>query len=131
MSKTVLIIDDEDWFLEPILERMDSEGITYDYCGTGYEGLSKISSEDYKVVVLDMKVSLGKELKDVIAHEPAAGIYVVEEIKKKKSELPVICYTVLSDEEVVSKIKELGGKHLAKGSMEDVTTLIEEIKRYA
>ena len=40
-NKTVLIIDDEDWFFEPTLEKFEYEGITYDFCRTGFDGLQK------------------------------------------------------------------------------------------
>lgn len=128
-NKTVLIIDDEDWFFEPILEKLEFEAISYDICRTGYAGLQKLESNDYRVILLDMKVSLGEELKHIVGYVPAPGIYVLEKIKKKRPNLPVICYTVLSDDEVVDKIIELGGKHIAKGSIKDTNTLIAEIKK--
>lgn len=129
-NKTVLIIDDEDWFFEPVLEKFEYEGITYDFCRTGYKGLQKLEANDYGIVLLDMKVSLGEELKHIVGYEPAPGIYILEQIKKKKPGLSVICYTVLSDDEVVGKILELDGKHIAKGSIKDTNTLIAEIKKY-
>ncbi|MCU0288135.1 MAG: response regulator [Acidobacteria bacterium] len=129
-NKTILIIDDEEWYYEPILERLEYEGITYNFCRTGYAGLQKLEIKAYKVILLDMKVSLGEELKHIIGYGPAPGIYILEKIKERNKNMPVICYTVLTDDEVVAKIVDLGGKHLAKGSLKDTKALIDEIKKY-
>ncbi|MCP4154049.1 MAG: response regulator [bacterium] len=126
MSKSVLFIDDEEWFLEPTMERLEHGGITFDYCRTGFDGLKKIETGDYKVVILDMKVSLGEELKRVVGYEYAKGIYILQQIKKTKTQLPVLCYTVLKDKEILSEIEEAGGSHITKGGEED---LVDEIKK--
>jgi tetratricopeptide (TPR) repeat protein len=125
MNKDVLIIDDEPWFFDPFLDRLDFEKISYGYCKNGSEGLKKLQTNIYKLVVLDMKVSLGDEYQDIQGYDPP-GLYLLEKIKMNKPYLPVICYTVLTDGEIVSKIEGLGGKHIPKGTGDE--NLISNIK---
>lgn len=125
MNKDVLIIDDEPWFFEPFLDRLDFEKISYDYCKNGSEGLKKLQTNIYKLVVLDMKVSLGQEDQEIQGDDPP-GLYLLEKIKMDKPYLPVLCYTVLTDGEVVNKIERLGGKHIPKGTGDE--SLISNIK---
>lgn len=127
MSKKVLIIDDEKWFFEPFLERLDFEKISYDFCRNGTQGLKKLKENDYKVIVLDMKVTLGKDLIH-LQGEDVPGILIFKEIRKSKPNIPVICWTVLSDEYIKSTVSELGGKYFAKGGNED--KCIKEIKKH-
>jgi tetratricopeptide (TPR) repeat protein len=129
MNKDILIIDDEQWFFEPFLDRLDFEKISHDYCDNGSEGLKKLQTNAYKLVVLDMKVSLGDEYRDMADYD-VPGLYLLEKIKMQMPYLPVLCYTVLTDGEIVSKIEGFGGKHIPKGTgdislIKDIKTLIE------
>ncbi|MCP4216628.1 MAG: response regulator [bacterium] len=128
MSKKILIIDDEKWFFQPILERLEYEKIPYDFCKNGSLGLAKLKTESYAAIVLDMKVSLGEGLQPAMGDQ-VPGILIFKEIKKIVSDVPVICYTVLSDEGIKNKISQLGGKYFSKGGNEE--EFINQIKRYA
>ena len=128
MSQKLLIIDDERWFFEPLLDRLDYEGIDYEYCFTGFDGLNKLKANDYKAVILDMKLTLGDELLDVSVKYDVPGIYVLEEIRKHSPDLSVICYTVLSDNEVSKKIENLKATYIRKGVNED--ELFREIYKH-
>jgi DNA-binding response OmpR family regulator len=126
MNKDVLIIDDEAWFVEPFLDRLDFEKISFDYCLNGGDGLKRFQENAYILVVLDMQLSLGDEHRDIDEYD-VPGLYILEKIKSQKPDLPVLCFTVLTDGEIVSKIEELGGKHIPKGTGDK--SLINEIKR--
>jgi DNA-binding NtrC family response regulator len=126
MNKDVLIIDDEPWFFEPFLDILDCEKISFDYCHNGSEGLKKFQENAYKLVVLDMRVSLGDEHRDIAEYD-VHGLYLLEKIKMQMPYLPVLCYTVLTDDDIVSKIEELGGKYIPKGPGDK--SIIDEIKR--
>ncbi|MDQ1355177.1 MAG: two-component system, NtrC family, nitrogen regulation response regulator NtrX [Acidobacteriota bacterium] len=125
-GKDLLIIDDEEFFFQPILERLDSEKLSYDYCKTGLDGLERLAKTDYHAVILDIRLPLGDKLDHVSGYEEKGGLYILEEIRKKKPGLPVICYTVYKDREVVEKINQAGAIHIEKGG--DLGMLIETIK---
>lgn len=118
MDKNVLIIDDEKWFFEPFLERLESEKITYDFCKNGTQGLKKLKKNDYKVIVLDMKVTLGAELVH-LQGEDVPGLLIFKEIRKIKPKIPIICWTVLVDETIKREIHALGGKYFSKSGNPD------------
>ncbi|MCP4154045.1 MAG: response regulator [bacterium] len=130
MERKILIIDDEKWFFEPILERLDYEQITYDFCKNGSCGLKKLKDKknSYKAIILDMKVSLGDLLKEQLGKD-IPGILIFKEIRKIEKNIPVICWTVHSDEEVIGKITSLQGKYFRKAGNEE--DFFDEVKRCA
>lgn len=125
MSKHLLLIDDEDWFVEPILDRLSFEGIQCRYCRTGFAGLKEFRAHPnrYGIVILDMKLSMGERPRDVDVADldgyRVAGIYLLEKIRSLAPDLPVIGYTVLDDQSIREAIGRLGGIHLAKAADED------------
>ncbi len=129
-NKSVLIIDDEEWFYEGIMERMAAQGITYDFARTGQEGLKKWENNNYKVIALDMKLSLGDELSRSSGGGAIPGLIILKQIKAKSPNFPVICFTVLSDEDAGKRIAKLGGIHIAKGIKKAYLRLIDEIKKH-
>lgn len=127
MKRQVLIIDDEKWFFEPFLERLDFEKIQYDFCKSGTQGLNMLEENDYRVIILDMKVTLGENLEH-LKGEDVPGILIFKEIRKIQPNIPVICLTVLSEEEIKRKVATLNGKFFPKGGNEN--DYINEIKKY-
>jgi tetratricopeptide (TPR) repeat protein len=125
MNKDILIINADQWFFEPFLDLLDFEKISYDYCHNGSDALKAFQKNAYLLVILDMEVSLGDDYWNIDGYD-VPGLYLLEKIKKQKPDLPVICFTVMTEEEVVRKIADLGGKHIAKGS--GAKTLINKIK---
>jgi len=126
-EKKVLIIDDEKWFFEPILDRLTYEKIGFDFCISGSQGLEYLKANKYRVVILDIKVTLGRNLQHLLGKD-ASGISILEEIRKIEHRIPVICFTVLNDEEIRDKILKLGGKHILKATDDD--ELINTIKKH-
>jgi DNA-binding response OmpR family regulator len=127
MSRKILIIDDEKWFFNPFLEHLEADNIAYDYCEDGSKGLAKLETDDFSAVVLDMKVSLGERLAHMLGQD-VPGILIFKEIKKIKPNIPVICWTVLSDEEIKKKVRDLGGTYISKAGSD--SEFIDEIKRH-
>lgn len=126
IKKDVLIIDDEPWYFEPFLDQLDHVKTTYDYCENCNKGLKLLHTNNYKLVVLDMKVGLGGDFQETDGYDPP-GLFLLEKIKNQTPGLPVLCFTVLTDSDIVSKIEKFGGRHIAKGK-EGETTLINDIK---
>lgn len=125
-GKDLLIIDDEEFYFEPILERLEFEKLSFDYCKTGSDGFALLETTDYKAVILDIRVHLGDKLAHVSGYETTGGLYIMEKIREQKPDLPVICYTVYKDKEVVEKITHAGAIHIEKGG--DLSNLIQTIK---
>lgn len=125
MKKKVLLIDDEDWFVEPIQDRLEHEGIACTYCRTGSAGLTEFRRhrDQYAVVVLDIRLTMSKPPDDEDATEWEAkrsegGVFLLEKLRAADPDIPVICYTVLDDVNIVQRIRDRGGTHLAKAADE-------------
>ncbi len=125
MTKDILIIDDEEWFFEPYLDQIESVGFSCDYCKNASEAITKFQENGYKLVVLDILIPPGENFEYSDTHQKI-GLTVFEKIRGKNTEIPVLCYTVYSDDETVNKIANLNGIHILKGK--DGSVLIEKIK---
>jgi DNA-binding NtrC family response regulator len=77
----VLIVDDEEDFLETIVKRLRARGIQVAGAESGYKALELIEDDGFDVVILDVKMP-GMD-----------GIETLREIKKKKPLLEVIMLT--------------------------------------
>jgi two-component system invasion response regulator UvrY len=106
----VIITDDHPVVLKG-LKTIISEGIndtTIDVCSKGYDLLSKISNNDYDIVLLDIS------LPDI------NGLEVLKEIKKKKQKLPVLMLSMHPEENYASRALKCGAQgYLSKGSASD------------
>lgn len=77
----VLIVDDEQDFLETIVKRLKARAIDVTGVESGYQALEVISERDFDVVILDVKMP------------GIDGIETLREMKKKKPLLEVIMLT--------------------------------------
>jgi DNA-binding NarL/FixJ family response regulator len=106
----VIITDDHPVVLKG-LKAIISEGIndaTIDVCSKGYDLLTKISKNDYDIVLLDIS------LPDI------NGLEVLKEIKKRKRKLPVLMLSMHPEENYASRALKGGAQgYLTKGSASD------------
>lgn len=94
----VLMIDDNLQLIEAVKEYFTSSNkIEISACaGDGVEGLEKIQTEEYDVIVLDLIMPK----KD--------GIYVLEEMKKKNINKKIIVATSYNTQEVIRQVSDFG-----------------------
>ena len=81
MSEKVLLVDDEDDYLEVMAERMQARGIDVSTSNSAEEALSRIEREAFDAVILDFMMP-GMD-----------GIETLKAIKEKKPELQIILLT--------------------------------------
>jgi two-component system OmpR family response regulator len=77
----VLIVDDEQDFLETIVKRLQARNIDVTGAESGYQALELLDGRDFDVIILDVKMP-GMD-----------GIETLREIKKKKPLVEVIMLT--------------------------------------
>jgi len=77
----VLIVDDEEDFLETILKRLKARNIDVTGALSGVKALSMMDDQDFDVVILDVKMPV------------MDGIETLREMKKKKPRMEVIMLT--------------------------------------
>jgi len=77
----VLVVDDEEDFLETIVNRLNKRGITTKGANSGKSGLELLQKENFDIVILDVKMP------------EMDGIQVLKKIKLKWPETEVIMLT--------------------------------------
>ena len=81
----ILIIEDEEEIASFIKKGLCSENFAVDWSGTGEKGMELAKTNDYDLVILDIKLP-GKD-----------GITVLKELREAKKTFPVIMLSVKSD----------------------------------
>ncbi|HDK35875.1 MAG TPA: response regulator, partial [Bacteroidetes bacterium] len=81
VKPTILVIDDEEDFLDNIRGILERWGYDVDTAVTGYEGLQRISLYHYDLVLLDIIMPL------------INGLETLKRLKKIDLELPVLVLT--------------------------------------
>jgi DNA-binding NtrC family response regulator len=95
-SCSVLLVDDEAAFIEPLMKRLKKRGLTAVGCNSGEAALRHLAGEPVDVVVLDVKMpGLG-------------GIETLRQIKKEHPLVEVIMMTGHASVEVAIEGMELG-----------------------
>lgn len=81
MSERVLLVDDEEDFLEVMVERMSNRGVDVATSNSAQDALKMIEKESYDAIILDFMMP-GMD-----------GIETLKAIKAKKPELQIILLT--------------------------------------
>jgi DNA-binding response OmpR family regulator len=125
-AKTVLLIDDDQWFLEPLVDALVYEGYHVLTARTAEEALNCLAKEQIDLVTVDIMLDPGKSLQDKVESQ-TAGVFLCKEIRKKYPTLDVFCISVVSDPETVAPIRELGIRILNKGEI-SLRTVLDKLK---
>ncbi|MEJ2582954.1 MAG: response regulator [Acidobacteriota bacterium] len=81
MTEKVLLVDDEEEFVDTLAERMQNRGMDVSTCNSGRDALDLIDSESFDVVVLDLQMP------------GMNGIEVLERIKQRRPDIQVVLLT--------------------------------------
>ena len=113
-TRTALLIDDEQGFLEPLADALESEGVRVLKARTAEEALGLLKREHIDLVTIDIMLDPGRELGNrVDSHR--TGIFLCHEIHEKYPQLTAFCISVLSDIRTIHEIESLGIRFLRKG----------------
>jgi len=95
MTEKVLLVDDEEEFVETLAERMRSRGMDVATSGSGVDALQLVEDEDFDVVVLDLKMP------------GIDGLDALKRIKRRRPDIQVVLLTGYATvEKGVEAIKE-------------------------
>jgi two-component system nitrogen regulation response regulator NtrX len=110
----VLLIDDEQSFLEPLADALESEGYRVLKARTADKALQLLEQERVDLVTIDIMLDPGETLRDKITSH-SAGLFLCREIKKKYPNIKALCISVVSDMRTIREIESLGIRFLRKG----------------
>jgi len=103
LAKRVLVVDDEPVVVNSIRKTLSRKGLGVDYANTAEEGLAKVLSGEYDLVLLDMK------LPDM------GGLELLGKIKRRAPDLPVVMVTgFASIDTAVEAIRSGANDYVAK-----------------
>jgi len=116
MSEKVLLVDDEEEFVETLAERMRSRGMQVSTTASGAEALERVNEEDFDVVVLDLRMP------------GIDGIEALKRIKRNRPDIQVVLLTGYATvEKGVEAIKEGALEFLEKPV--DIASLTDAIHK--
>jgi len=113
-KKTVLLVDDDQWFLEPLVDALTYEGFRVLTARTVADALKILETATVNLVTVDIMLDPGEPLNASVSSRNA-GVYLCEEIKRKYPRLDVFCISVVSDPETITPIRRLHIRILNKG----------------
>jgi CheY-like chemotaxis protein len=112
--KTILLIDDEQSFLEPLADALQFEGHRILKARTGHEALEILKQERVDLVTIDIMLDPGEDLQDEVDSH-STGLFLCEEITHKYPKIDAFCISVVSEMRIIRKIESLGIRFLRKG----------------
>ena len=93
-EKVILLIDDEQGFIEPLVDALAHEGYRVLTAATGAEGLALAAKERIDLAVVDVMMPPGAAL-DNLTSRQKTGVYVVQRLRDLYPKLPVFCLSVV------------------------------------
>jgi DNA-binding response OmpR family regulator len=113
-QKTVLLVDDEQGFLEALADGLELLGFRILKAVTVEKALDILEREKIDLITVDIMLDPGESLKEQTdSHE--AGIYLCGIVRKKYPLVDVFCISVLSDVNTIKSIERMGVPFLRKG----------------
>jgi DNA-binding response OmpR family regulator len=112
--KTVLLIDDEQAFLEALEDALTYEGYRVIKARDASSALEVLKRERVDLVSVDIMLSPGTQLEGKVSAQEA-GVYLCERIVKEYPNIDAFCLSVVTDQSTVLRIKSLGIRFLPKG----------------
>ena len=116
MSDRILLIDDEEDFLETLAERMRSRDMEVSTCTSAIDALQEIDEKSFDAIVLDLQMP------------EMDGLEALKHIKEKNPNLQVILLTGQATVEKSIEAMKLGALDLLEKPA-DIEMLTEKIKK--
>jgi len=113
-AKTVLLVDDEQAFLEPLEDALSHEGYRVLKARDVSTALQILQQEQVDLVSIDIMISPGAQLEDTVSSQ-VAGVYLCERVTKDHPNVNAVCLSVANDADTIRRIKRLGIPFLPKG----------------
>jgi DNA-binding response OmpR family regulator len=114
----ILIVEDDSLIVQIYTTRLELEGFKVICARDGEEGLAKFSKEQPDLVMLDLMIP------------KVSGVDLLKKIRATNKKVPVLVYTVLTDEDRIRAVKALGAnEYFIKGDTHP-RHLVEKIKSY-
>jgi DNA-binding response OmpR family regulator len=113
-QKTVLLVDDEQGFLEALADALEHENYRVLKATSVEDALNIFKREKVDLASVDIMMPPGAEFEaETGSHE--AGILLCKKITRLYPKTDVFCLSVVSEQRIIHEIESLGVKFLRKG----------------
>ena len=115
----ILLVDDEQDFLEPVSLWLESKGYSVTLAYNGKQTIQIVKSDTPDIVFLDIKMPV------------MDGIETLARIREFNKEIPVVMVTAYGDEKSITNARQLGisGFFPKKESLEELKNMIKTTLR--
>ena len=113
-QKTILLVDDEQGFLEALEDALSHEGYRVLKARDASTALDILKQESVDVASVDIMLTPGTRLEGTVDSQ-RAGIYLCEQIAKEYPSIDTFCLSVVTDPGIIRQIQQLGVRFLRKG----------------
>ena len=130
MSKKILILDDEPQRTEAVLDRvkhdLGEESVLY---AQNYaEAINFL--ENYEICCMSIDMIIPKDERMLFHDSLVYGLNVLKEIRQKKEALPIACYSIIQEIDVIIQIEKLNAIYLHKKDKMAFYKLIDFFKKH-
>lgn len=117
-SKSVLVVDDDQFLVDVLVEKLQTEGFVAKGVFSGPEALDSIREDPVDIILLDLIMP------------GMTGMEVLQKLKSddKTKHIPVVVLTNLADNEVIEQIKAAGGSGYLIKDRQNIDEVVESIK---
>jgi CheY-like chemotaxis protein len=112
--KTVLLIDDEQTFLEPLADGLESYGHKVLKARDARTGLDLLAQNRIDLVTIDIMLDPG-DLEKQGVKSTETGLYLCKEIRRRYPLLDAFCISVYSDTNIIKQVQPLRIRFISKG----------------
>jgi DNA-binding NarL/FixJ family response regulator len=112
--KTVLLVDDEQTFLEPLEDALIFEGYQVLKARDVSSAIDILNNEEIDLISVDIMLSPGARLEGVVDSQ-RAGVYLCEWLSREYPRLNAFCISVVSDHATIRQVERQGVKFIRKG----------------
>lgn len=120
MAKKILIADDEKALAKALTLKFTHEGFETVAVSNGEEALAEIKKGGFSALVLDLVMP------------KMDGFQVLEALKKEKNTVPIVVTSNLSQEEDISRVKDMGATEFfikSDTSLADIVAYVSKIAK--
>ncbi len=115
LEANVLLVDDEEQFLEVLSERLETRGLQVNSVTSGEDAVAQIEDRNFDAIVVDLSMP------------GINGIETMKQIKEKRPDLEIIILTGQATVETGIEAMKLGAEDFLEKPV-DLNVLLEKIK---
>lgn len=113
-QNTILLVDDEQGYLEPLADALTHEGHRVLTATTAQEALKILEREKVDLATIDIMMPPGESLQDLTSSHQT-GIMLCQKIRNDFPDIHLFCLSVVSDRDVIRRIQSYGVRFFGKG----------------